>query len=147
MKLKIAVLVVLLFSVAFAKAQTIFGKWNTIDNETGKIESVVEIYKKNGKAYAKIIEILNEEDRDRLCDKCTGSAKNVPILGLVLVSGLEQDGDEWSGGKILDPKNGKYYKCYLKLEEKNKLKLRGYIGISLLGRTEYWYRAESKKNN
>jgi uncharacterized protein (DUF2147 family) len=143
MKKNIIVLVFLLFSVAFAKAQSVFGKWNTIDNETGKIESVVEIYKKDGKAYAKIIHIFNEEDRDRLCDKCTGKDKNVPILGLVIVSGLEQDDDEWSGGKILDPKNGKYYKCYIKLEEDNKLKLRGYIGISLIGRTEYWYRDES----
>lgn len=142
MKIKFALLVVLVFTVPFAKAQTIFGKWHTIDNETGKIESVIEIYKKNGKAYAKIVDILNKEDRDRLCDKCTGKDKNVPILGLVLVGGLEQDGDEWSGGKILDPKSGKYYKCYLKLEEDNKLKLRGYIGVSILGRTEYWYRAE-----
>ncbi|MEA1785414.1 DUF2147 domain-containing protein [Arenibacter sp. GZD96] len=137
------ILIAFLSSVSLTQAQTIFGKWNTIDDETGKIESVVEIYENNGKAHAKIIDILNKEDRDRLCDKCTGVHKNAPILGMVLVSDLEQDGDEWSGGKILDPKSGKYYKCYLKLEDNNKLKLRGYIGISIIGRTEYWYRVKS----
>lgn len=143
MNKKFIVIVFLFFNVLFANAQSIFGKWNTIDNETGKIESVVEIYKKDGKAFAKIIEIVNKEDRDRLCTKCTGKNKNTPILGMVIVSGLEQDDDEWSGGKILDPKNGKYYKCYIKLVTDNKLKLRGYIGITLLGRTEYWYRDEN----
>lgn len=143
MNKKFIVLVFLFFNVLFANAQSIFGKWNTIDNETGKIESVVEIYKKDGKAFAKIIEIINKEDRDKICTKCTGKDKNAPILGMVIVSDLEQDDDEWSGGKILDPKNGKYYKCYIKLVTDHKLKLRGYIGISLLGRTEYWYRDEN----
>jgi len=59
---------------------------------------------------------------------------------LVIVRGLSKEGDEWTNGKILDPKNGKLYKCYIALEEENKLKLRGYIGFSLIGRTEYWYR-------
>jgi len=58
----------------------------------------------------------------------------------VIVRGLSKDGDEWTDGKILDPKNGKLYKCYISLENENKLKLRGYIGFSLIGRTEYWYR-------
>ena len=59
-----------------------------------------------------------------------------------ILTGLKKDGDEWSGGKILDPKNGKTYKCYIKLEDNNTLKLRGYIGISLFGRTAIWKRAE-----
>ena len=67
---------------------------------------------------------------------------NQPIEGLVIVRGLSKDGDEWNDGKILDPKNGKLYKCYITLEEENKLKLRGYIGFSLIGRTEYWNRLQ-----
>ena len=74
----------------------------------------------------------------------TGADKDKPIEGLVIMKGLEKDGDEYNGGKILDPKNGKYYKCYITLEEANKLKLRGYIGCSLVGRTEYWYRVDGK---
>ena len=137
-KLSIILLACLISS--FVGAQSIFGKWKTIDPVTGNDESIIEVYKKDGKAYAKVIAIINEADRDKTCINCKGKNKNKPILGLDILDGLKENGDEWSGGKILDPKNGKYYKCYIKLTEENTLKLRGYIGISLLGRTEYWYR-------
>lgn len=120
-------------------AQTVFGKWKTKD-ENGKVESVIEIYKQNGKAYAKIVEITDPTRRDNVCTECKGSKKNKPILGMVIMNGLEKDGDEWNDGKILDPKSGKEYSCYIKLINKNKLKLRGYIGFAIAGRTEYWYR-------
>jgi len=61
---------------------------------------------------------------------------------MIIVDGLKENGDVWSGGKILDPKNGNYYKCYITLVNNPKLKLRGYIGISLFGRTEYWNKVE-----
>lgn len=121
-------------------AQSIFGKWENKDEDTGKVDSVIEIYEKDGKAYAKIIEITDKSRQDAVCDKCRGKYKNKPILGLNILTGLKKDGDEWSGGKILDPKNGKKYKCFIKLEEQDKLKIRGYIGFSLLGRTAYWFR-------
>ena len=127
--------------LAFAEAQTIFGKWKTLD-ELGKVEAIVEVYNKEGRAYARIVEIFDENKRNRNCDKCKGARKNKPVLGMNILSGLKKDGEEWNGGKILDPKNGKEYKCYITMPESNKLKLRGYIGISLIGRTEYWYRAD-----
>ena len=68
--------------------------------------------------------------------------KDKPILGLDILTGLEKDDNEWSGGTILDPRNGKIYKCYIKLVNTNKLKIRGYIGVSLFGKTAYWQRAE-----
>jgi len=123
-------------------SQTIFGKWNSFDEETNEIESVIEIYKKDGKAYAKIIEITDPERQNATCFKCKGKRKDQPILGMDILTGLEKDDDEWSGGKILDPKNGKEYKCYIKLKDENTLKLRGYIGISLIGRTAIWKRAK-----
>lgn len=121
-------------------SQSIFGKWQNIDEETNKVDSVIEVYEKNGKAFAKIIQISDENRQDALCDKCKGKRKNTPILGMNILTGLKKDGDEWSGGKILDPKNGKEYKCYIKLENNNKLKIRGYIGFAAFGRTAYWYR-------
>lgn len=123
-------------------SQTIFGKWNSTNDETGKVDSVIEMYKKNGKAYAKIIEIKNPDRKNAVCDLCEGEQKGKPILGLEILTGLEKDGDEWSGGEILDPRNGKIYKCYIELVKPNKLKIRGYIGFSLLGKTKYWKRAE-----
>ena len=68
--------------------------------------------------------------------------KDKPILGMDILSGLTKDDDEWNGGTILDPKNGKEYKCYIKLLDNNTLKLRGYIGFSLIGRTALWKRAD-----
>ena len=121
-------------------AQSIFGKWENRDEETNKVDSVIEVYEKNGKAFAKIIEITNKEKQNILCTECKGKRKNTPILGMNILTGLSKESDEWSGGKILDPKNGKEYKCYIKLEGNNKLKLRGYFGFAAFGRTTYWYR-------
>lgn len=130
------------FFIAFlsTSAQSIFGKWENIDEETSKVDSVIEVYEKEGKAYAKIIEITDTERRDALCENCTGKNKNKPILGMDILTGLKKDGQEWSGGKILDPKNGKEYKCYITLENNDKLKIRGYIGFAMFGRTAYWHR-------
>ena len=136
--------IALCFVAGAARGQEVFGKWYSIDPDTGKNESIIRVYEENDKVYAQIETILKEEDKDKTCIECTGKDKDKPIEGLVIMRGLEKDGDEYSGGKILDPKNGKYYKCYITLEEDNKLKLRGYIGFSLIGRTEYWYRVEDK---
>lgn len=122
-------------------SQTIFGKWNS-RSDAGVVDSVLEVYEKNGKAYAKVVEILNPARKEALCVDCEGEFKDKPILGLDILSGLEKDDDEWSGGKIIDPRNGNTYKCYIKLVKHNKLKLRGYIGLSLFGKTAYWERAE-----
>ena len=142
MKQTIYVLILLTFISPSVKAQGVLGKWHSIDPDTGAKESVIEIYKTGDKIYVKIIKILKEEDRDKTCIECTGKDKDQPIQGLVIVRGLSKEGDEWTGGKILDPKNGKLYKCYVALEDDDKLKLRGYIGFSLIGRTEYWYRVK-----
>ncbi len=138
---------VLIFSVFVTISgfsQTIFGNWNSYDEETNKIESVIEVYEKDTKAFAKIISISDANRSSATCVECSGKRKNAPILGMNILTGLKKDGNEWSGGKILDPKNGKEYKCYIQLLDDNTLKLRGYIGISMFGRTAIWKRA--KKN-
>lgn len=122
-------------------SQTIFGTWNTYDDVSKELESVIEIYEKDGEAFAKIIDIIDSEKRSSVCINCSGKLKNQPILNMNILSGLKKKGEEWSGGKILDPKNGKSYKCYIKLIDKNTLKLRGYIGFSVFGRTAIWKRA------
>lgn len=137
-------LVFLVFAFSFANAQkkSVLGKWKSIDDETGKALAVVHIYEDEGKIFGKVAEIINPKDRDKLCTNCSGKDKDQPILGLTVIRGLEKDGDEYNGGKILDPKYGKFYKCYINLENENKLKVRGYIGISLLGRTQFWHRVK-----
>jgi uncharacterized protein (DUF2147 family) len=137
------VLLLLLFSISTLWSQNkVVGKWKTIDDETGQEKSIIEIYEKDGKIYGKVIEILDIEHKKSVCSNCSGTDKDKPILGMTVIKGLKKDEDEYNSGKILDPKNGKLYKCYITLENKDKLKVRGYIGISLFGRTQYWYRVK-----
>ena len=135
------ILLSLLF-LAFTQmnAQTVIGKWKTIDDKTGKSKSIVEIYESNGKVFGKVIEIFDESKRDRKCEKCEGTDKNKPVLGMVIIRGMKKDDGEYSGGKILDPESGSLYKCNLELEGKDKLVVRGYMGISLIGRSQTWIR-------
>ena len=135
----------LLLSVVI-HSQSITGKWKTIDDETGKERSIVEIYESEGKIYAKIVKLLEKSEENKVCENCKGANKNKPLKGLIVIDGLKKDGNEWNGAKILDPKTGSEYKCYITLEEPNKLKVRGYLGFALLGRTQYWYRVIEKKN-
>jgi len=125
-----------------AQTQSVLGKWKTIDDETQKPASYVEIYEEKGKFYGKVLEILKDgTEPNAICEECTDDRKNQPIVGMQIIRGLKKDRDQWNAGTILDPNNGKVYKCYLELEEPNKLKLRGYVGFSLIGRTQYWYRS------
>lgn len=125
------------------QSQSVTGKWKTIDDETGEAKSVVEIYEKSGKIYGKVVEILRADHKNDVCSKCEGSEKNKPILGMVIINGLKKDSKEYNDGTILDPTNGKKYKCYITLESPDKLKLRGYVGFSMLGRTQYWTRVKN----
>lgn len=131
----------LLITSAFAQ-KSVLGKWKSIDDETGKALGIVEIYEEEGKIQGKIIEILNPKDKNKACEKCPGEDKDKPILGLTVIRELVKNGNEYNGGHILDPKHGKVYKCYINLESEDKLKVRGYVGISLFGRTQYWHRVK-----
>ena len=143
MKKSIVFGLVVFFSIIFnAQGQTVLGKWKTIDDETGQAKSIVEIYEKSGKIFGKIIEIVNPEKRKLLCTKCTGENKNATILGLIIIKDLVKDGQEYTDGKILDPLKGEEYKCLIALDGKDKLKVRGFVGVSLFGRTQYWYRVK-----
>jgi uncharacterized protein (DUF2147 family) len=138
MKLILSIVIFFIFQVSFS--QTIFGKWKTVDDETGMENGIVEIYEKAGKVYGRIIEILEKEKKHFKCEMCEGEDKNKPVLGLVIIKGLKKKGDFYEGGKVTDPKNGKSYHCKMTLEGKDKLIVRGYIGISLFGRSQTWFR-------
>ena len=124
--------------IASMSAQSVTGKWKTVD-ENGQPKSVVEISENNGVLTGKVIEILTA-NKTAVCSKCEGANKNKPINGLTIITGMKKDGSEYSGGRILDPQSGKDYKCILKLNGKDKLDVRGYVGIQALGRTQTWVR-------
>ncbi len=127
-----------LFLSIFTFAQ-IEGKWKTIDDETGKAKSIVEIYKKSdGKYYGRIHQLLQKPQNNN-CVKCTDDRKNKPLLGLEIIRGLEKDGNEFTDGTITDPAKGKTYKCTV-TRSGDKLNVRGYIGFSMIGRTQTWHK-------
>ena len=127
---------------AFAQ-ETPVGTWTTIDDETGKPKSTVEIYEtRNGSLAGRVVEVLQSAQGDNpICKECEGERKNQPIEGMVILWGAKQDGDAWKGGKILDPASGKVYSLKMEpVEGGEKLEVRGFMGFSLLGRTQTWVR-------
>jgi uncharacterized protein (DUF2147 family) len=138
-----SVLFIALGSYAQNGADAANGVWFD-EEKTAKFE----IYEQSGKYFAKIIWL------DEPIDPDTGKPKldkenpeedlqSRPLMGLVFMKDFEFEGDGlWEDGEIYDPKSGKTYSCYMKLEEPDKLKVRGYIGFSVIGRTSYWTKAE-----
>lgn len=129
-------------AVALAQS-TPAGTWHTIDDATGKPRGVIEISEKDGVYSGKLVKsLVPDEGPPKVCDKCTDSRKDKPIIGMTLLTGLHKTGDnEWTGGEILDPESGKLYKCKMSLgDDGKKLNVRGFIGISLIGRTQTWLR-------
>jgi uncharacterized protein (DUF2147 family) len=140
MNLQITLL--LLCVASGASAQSIAGRWKTIDDETGKARSMVEIYERDGKMYGKIVQLFRapDEDQNPTCTKCSGKEKDQPVIGMQIINGLKYStkSKDYSGGSILDPESGKVYDCKLWLED-GKLKVRGYI--LFLYRTQTWHKA------
>ncbi|MCX7891229.1 MAG: DUF2147 domain-containing protein [Burkholderiales bacterium] len=131
-------------SLAHAQAPTPAGTWKTIDDASGEPKALVRIAADGGGVLSGTIEKLFRkpgEDPNPRCDKCEGARKGEPITGMQILWGLKPDGDEWTGGEILDPNNGRIYRARLRLaDEGRKLEVRGFIGFSLLGRTQVWVR-------
>jgi uncharacterized protein (DUF2147 family) len=144
--LKAVLTVSALMASLTAMAQTTpVGLWKTIDDATGKPKSLVRITEVGGQFQGKIEKLFREpgEDPSPVCDKCEGELKNKPALGMTILTGLKPDDGEYTGGKIVDPKDGKTYKAKITLiEGGKKLNMRGYIGMPMLGRTQVWVREE-----
>lgn len=126
-----------LFFSSFLYAQSITGVWETVDDESGNPVSHIEITEQDGKFYGEVIKLLPAATVTT-CEKCKGEEKGRPIVGMQVLWDLEPYKDYWSYGHIMDPKNGKTYKCSI-WKEGDVLKVRGYIGVSLLGRNQNWY--------
>jgi len=144
---KLTILPVLFYfcfiSLSFAEDASIVGKWKTIDDKTGEPKSIVQIYEKEGKYFGRITELFRKpgEDPDPVCDKCPKDdpRKNQPTKGMIIIKDLVKTSTGYSGGTILDPKEGKIYTCKLWIED-GKLMVRGYIVFFF--RTQTWHRVE-----
>lgn len=123
-----------------ASSQSPEGNWTTIDDKTGEKRAVINLTISNGVLSGTIVKIYPQPGDTGICTNCPGEFKDKKVVGLRFLWGLKDQGNGvWSGGSILDPKNGKIYKSKVTLEG-NKLYVRGYIGVSMLGRTQTWVR-------
>ncbi len=145
--LTLAQIITLFFFTAqlsLAATDTPAGLWQTIDDASGKPRSLVRINENDGEYSATIEKGLLETDTgDAVCSKCTDERKDQLIIGMTIAKGLKKNGNKYDGGNILDPENGKVYKCKMTLNDAgDELEVRGYIGFSLLGRSQIWKRVE-----
>ena len=124
-------------------AQTdVVGTWVAYDDKTEMATSHIQIYEKDGLFYGQVVAMLRD-DPSSLCTKCTGHLKNKPIMKMEILKSMQFNGEYWTDGTIMDPDNGKTYKCNIHLEDRDVLTVRGYIGAPLFGRSQRWVRTES----
>ena len=124
-------------------AATPAGRWRTFDDKTGKAKSIILVYEEKGLLFGRV-ETLVDPDAVKICDKCSDERKGQPVTGMVVVRRMKKDGEEYTGGDILDPKNGSVYRCKMRLiDQGRKLSVRGYLGLSLFGRSQAWIRDDS----
>jgi uncharacterized protein (DUF2147 family) len=119
------------------------GRWRTVDDETGASKSIVVITVSNGEARGTIEKVFIPPavDDHPVCIKCGGDRRNKPVIGMEIMWGLKKDGDEYTGGRVFDPETGKTYRCKIRVVDGGrKLLVRGFVGFSLLGRTQTWLR-------
>jgi len=121
------------------------GFWNTVSDEDGRPTAIVEIQQRMDGEYVGIVRglLVAASHDDSICSKCRDERRSQPVVGMTILRHMRQDGDEWSGGEILDPENGKTYRAKMKLTDGGtKLIVRGYIGVSLFGRSQTWIRRQ-----
>ena len=142
MKLYLLATTIFLSTSLFSQAE-VFGQWITIDDQTGRKKSVVDIYQEQGKLFGTIKQIfpLEGEDPDPVCEKCSDARKNQKVLGMQIINDLVYEDGIWQGGEILDPENGKTYACKI-WREGSKLMVRGYVAFFY--RTQTWIPSQVK---
>jgi len=136
-------IITLIFAVSaiLLNGQNILGTWKTIDDEENVEKSHIQLYEEDGILYGKVVKLLEGATATH-CSNCEGDKKDASITGMIVMYDMKKDGAAYDEGTILDPATGKEYSCKIELEEADKLKVRGYIGYSWLGRTQYWYRVQ-----
>lgn len=140
---------VIFSSMAFAatttNANSVDGYWQTIDGKTKKPSSIIKIQQNGSVFEGKVAKTYTSNPQKSLCVACKGSDKNKPILGLTIIKGMQCVSDTCEHGTILDPRNGKVYHATMKLVNNGQeLKVRGYIGMPLLGKTVIWKRVSHR---
>lgn len=140
----ISLICMLIFTLSvFSQVDKIVGRWKTIDDKDGSTKSIVFIFKAtNGKYYGKVEKLFKNPDKK--CTECEGANKDKPVLGMMVVNSMVEKDGSLTGGTILDPNNGKIYRCNMSYDaETGKLNVRGSLDKSgWIGRTQVWVPAK-----
>jgi uncharacterized protein (DUF2147 family) len=134
---------VVIAAPAISDPTSAVGLWEQVDEKSGQPESWFKITEKNGVYQGNIVKIFFKpgEDENWVCDKCEGDERGKPVLGLALIKGMKRNGNAYEEGTIMDPRDGAVYRALMKLSpDGQKLEVRGYLGISLFGRSQTWNR-------
>jgi uncharacterized protein (DUF2147 family) len=125
-------------------APTAVGLWEQVDDVTGKPESWFKIVEKNGVYEGALVKGFGkpgEDPAEWVCNKCEGAEKDAPVVGLTLIKSMTRSGLNYENGTIMDPRDGSVYRALMELSpDGKKLTVRGYLGISLFGRSQVWNR-------
>lgn len=139
-KTLVSLFLLIAFSVSgFSQIDKIVGKWKTIDDKDGSAKSIVHIFKAtNGKYYGKIEKLF--KNPDKVCTECEGANKDKPVLGMLIINGMILKDGVLTGGTILDPNNGKIYRCNISFDpQTGNLNVRGSLDKSgWIGRSQIW---------
>jgi uncharacterized protein (DUF2147 family) len=121
------------------------GRWKTVDDASGKVKAIVNIWEDDSKIYGRIEQLLDPDPKypNPRCVRCRGALRDHPVIGMRILWDLKEDRNQWSGGQVLDPDNGRSYRCTIAVEDGGRrLRVHGFVGFSLLGRTQYWLRVQ-----
>ena len=143
---KYVVILLVIASPYLSLAQGVTGKWKTYDIfNKNRPESIVFISIVNNSLYIIIDEIIPEDHKNDVCTQCTDNRKDKPIKGMVILKAATLKNGIWQGAKILNAKNGKEYGCQISLVAPDLLKVRGFVGYPIFGKTLYWTRVKENK--
>jgi uncharacterized protein (DUF2147 family) len=136
-------MVVLCLRVTAADLSTPEGLWQAVDS-SGKPMGLIRVYQDHGAYFGRIEPATPGEENVKRCTRCTDERKDQFLNGLVIIRNMRFDGDEYTGGDVLDPDTGRLYGCKFKLTDGgHTMIMRGFFGLSLLGRSQEWRRVES----
>ena len=139
----IAATALLMTPAASGQERDAVGLWRTFNDSTGQAEGLVRITDAGGELRGDVVKVFSPPapSPEPLCEECSGELRNKPIVGMTILRGLRWDGEQYAGGEILDPDSGTVYRCRVRVVEGGtKLEVRGFIGVSLFGRTQTWLR-------
>ena len=138
--MKVILFGTLMLTISALLGQSIVGKWKTLNDETGKKHSIIEIYEKDGRYFGKIIKLYREPEEvpDPICEECKDYRKDQKVIGMEIITDMKYNsGDnEYHKGEIMDFENGNIYDCKLWIDEEGNLKVRGYL--LFFYRTQTW---------